>query len=339
MKRNPSIELLRCLLMYGICLVHCVHRDGTCPYWIENLLLTCVCGFVFISGWFGINFTPSKALKLYGVQFACVVTSQVVDSLFAHRAFSLSQIGVGMRAYWFGHAYVLMMLFAPCINRALDDRRCAKAILPVLIAIFGWAFSARCPILNHYVPRPDGLSMYSAFTLLGIYVAARLARRLEWDQRLKQKVLLMAVFPLAAVCGGLHLGFYNSPFAVAFSGLLFLLFLKVKCPLGRFALWLGPSMFSVYFLHMGSVTLGTGFMMKMADAMMPYCLDVRFFSLAIAAFITFVGCIALDLPRRLLVKILDSPLRAVCTWIDDKYVRLVDRTDRYLDRPLAAKKG
>ena len=339
MKRNPSIELLRCLLMFGICLVHCVHRDGTSPYWIENLLLTCVCGFVFISGWFGINFSPSKALKLYGVQFACVVTSQVVDSLFAHHAFSLPKIGVGMRAYWFGHAYVLMMLFAPCINRALEDRRCAKAILPVLTAIFGWAFLTRCPILNRYVPRPDGLSMYSAFTLLGIYVAARLARRIELDRRIDKKVLLIAVFPLAAVCGGLHLGFYNSPFAVAFSGLLFLLFLKVKCPLGRFVLWLGPSMFSVYFLPMGSVALGAGFMVEMADVLMPYCLDVRFFSLVISAFIAFVGCIVLDLPRRLLVKTFNSPLGAACTWIDDKYVRFVDWADRHLDQPLVAKKG
>lgn len=229
MKRNPSIELLRCLLMYGICLIHCVHRDGACPYWIESLLLTCVCGFVFISGWFGIRFTPSKALRLYGVQFACVVASQVVDFALSHRVFSLSRIGGGMRDYWFSHAYVLMMLFAPCVNRALEDRRCAQAILPVLIAVFGWAFSARCPILNRYVPMPDGLSMYSAFTLLGIYVAARLARRLELDRLLSRKVLLIALFPLAAVCGGLHLGFYNSPFAVAFSCVLFLLFLQVKC--------------------------------------------------------------------------------------------------------------
>jgi len=67
MKRNPSIELYRCLLMYGICLLHAVTQCGHNVPWLANVLTTCVVGFVFISGWFGVKFTWWKLVKLYGI--------------------------------------------------------------------------------------------------------------------------------------------------------------------------------------------------------------------------------------------------------------------------------
>lgn len=65
-------------MMYGICLLHGVHRLAGMS-WAEGLLLPCVCGFFFISGWFGVKFLPSKILKLYSVQLYCAVVVGVVQ--------------------------------------------------------------------------------------------------------------------------------------------------------------------------------------------------------------------------------------------------------------------
>ena len=54
--RDGAVELYRVALMYGICLLHTVNFGGYQKWWLANVLYTCVVGFVFISGWFGIRF-------------------------------------------------------------------------------------------------------------------------------------------------------------------------------------------------------------------------------------------------------------------------------------------
>lgn len=178
MKRNPAIELYRCILMFGICLLHCLHRDSY-GVWAESLLLPCVCGFAFISGWFGIRFTPSKVLRLYGVQFYCLAVAQIA-SWAGGNGFNVQSMFKGFCSFWFIHAYVLMMLFAPLVNHAVDDRRAVRVMVPFLVAVFGWGFLGRFPIVNRFVPKSIDLDMYSGLTLLGVYAVARLARIYAW---------------------------------------------------------------------------------------------------------------------------------------------------------------
>lgn len=71
--RNPAIEAYRCLLMFGICILHSCHIFyPNSAYWPKSVLCTCVVGFVFISGWFGVRFSVSKVMKLCGVYAYCL---------------------------------------------------------------------------------------------------------------------------------------------------------------------------------------------------------------------------------------------------------------------------
>ena len=75
--RDGAVELYRVALMYGICLLHTVNFGGYQKWWLANVLYTCVVGFVFISGWFGIRFSWMKLAKLYGIGCYCAVISNI----------------------------------------------------------------------------------------------------------------------------------------------------------------------------------------------------------------------------------------------------------------------
>ncbi len=71
MKRNPAIDLFRLLLMLGIVALHLVSMT---QYWAQTrhiayLLLSCVDGFILITGYFGLRFSIRKIAKLYLVAF------------------------------------------------------------------------------------------------------------------------------------------------------------------------------------------------------------------------------------------------------------------------------
>jgi len=321
MKRNSAIEFYRCLLMFGICLLHCVHRDARLGEWLEQLLLPCVCGFVFISGWYGVRFAPSKVLKIYGVFLYCIVTMEIMKYV-SEGCFSIACLLGGIRNYWFAHAYVLMMLLAPLVDHAIEKVH-VRALLPFMFAVYGWGFLARFPIINQFVPKTADLNMYSGLTLLGAYATARILRGCRVDERLPMKMLLVAFLALGVVCSMLHLGFYNSPFAVAFAGCGFLIFKRFNLSRGRVWLWLAQSTFSVYFFHLGSATIGTGFMLTIADKMdiLPY----RFIALFVGTLVSFLLCIVVDVPRRLLVVVLKTKIGMIGQYVDERYDGLCRR--------------
>ena len=62
--RNAAIEFFRCLLMFGIVVQHVVGQSAYIRHGADFLTNWCVCGFVFVSGYFGIKFKPSKFLSL-----------------------------------------------------------------------------------------------------------------------------------------------------------------------------------------------------------------------------------------------------------------------------------
>ena len=225
------------------------------------------------------------------------------------------------------HAYVLMMLLAPLVNHAIEKRNVC-ALVPFVLAIYGWGFLARFPIINQYVPRPVDLGMYSGLTLLGAYTTARILRVCKMDERLSMKTLLVAFLVLGAICSLFHLGFYNSSFAVAFAGCAFLIIKRWNLSKGRVWLRLAPSVFSVYFFHLGSAVIGTGFMLAVADKL--GWLPCRFLALSVGACASFLLCIVADMPRRLLVFVLKSRIDVVCRYIDERYENEIRRIDNLL---------
>ena len=182
--RDTGIDLYRIVLMLGICLLHCIHKGMHDCRPLTMSLLSCVDGFVFISGWCGIRFSWGKVLRLYGVAayaaIVCALYSMMGENCSVN-AFLQSTLDL-WKGFWFLHAYVLLMLISPCINAAfesLSEDKLLPVALPLLAIPFCWSFGHDVPILRRFIPGTDGLSAYSGLTFIGVYVAGRLARRFE----------------------------------------------------------------------------------------------------------------------------------------------------------------
>lgn len=306
MKRNSSIELYRVLLMLGVCVLHamtmCGHNSG--PIWgrFTYVLYSCVVGFVFISGWFGIDFKFRKLLRLWGVAFYAAFVAIVVSVWGGMGDWRLSVSDI-LRTNWFLNGYCVLMLLAPLVNLAVE-RRFYSPVCCLLTLVFGWAFLTTVPGIKHCVPRAAGVADYSGLTLVGIYALARVIRVEEVETWLstKMRTLVFVVSLTAVFC---HLSAYASPFAFGLAAMAFLFVKGVQIPiwLERIAIWMAPSMFAVFLIH--SNRLGFGLMARMEDMLCQAGLPLEL-SLFLTGGIVFVVCFLMDCPRRIALAVVSS---------------------------------
>ena len=142
-KRNASLELFRCLLMFGIVLGHSAYQCGHVLK-IGSLTDWTVCGFVFLSGWFGIKFSWSKIAKLIALGVWCALVGNMIGG---ETNPLVAMLGAKSYAYWFLWAYIILMMFAPIINAAFENvhggggeggnsSRCSNCCLGMGLGVF-----------------------------------------------------------------------------------------------------------------------------------------------------------------------------------------------------------
>lgn len=316
-------------LMFGICFLHSITMCGHVTVWAANILLSCVNGFVFITGWYGLRFRPSKLIRLYATAFFSGVVLLAAnlwlgDYVLGTDKAALKRLYGFFLDHWFLNAYAFMMLLVPLVDAAFAylPRRVLWAVLaPFGLLAFGWSFGNDLPVLGLLLPGTAGLGSYTGLSLLATYTAARLCRMVDVGRFFTWRRALMALVVLW-FCTGIGMGEYASPFAVALAATCFLVFTRVPWPgwMGRVAVFLGPSMFTVYLLH--SNRLGFDLMTRLEERwadIQGWPLPMVYFSVAA---IVFCVCVALDLPRRLAVwgtRGLWSPLLA---WLDALWLRV-----------------
>lgn len=315
-ERDNGIELYRCFLMWGICLLHSISQGIYNVSWAQNALLFCVDGFIFITGYYGTSFKWSKIFKLYGVAFYAAIIVSIIawnceyidDSFWA----LLKVIKRCALNAWFLNGYVVVLCFAPIIEKILLSKDCLKTLLPFICLVFGWAFLRSSPYTGSLVPESVGIVSYSGITLLGVYTCGRIVRMIEQKYTFKwMRNLLIGVICMI-VCG-FGFGNYASPFAVIVSVCLFYFFKRM--PLSSFGERLvnilAPSLFAVYLLHSNSI----GFtLIKKIELC---CLSGRgIIGCAICSFIIFAGCLILDIPRRLFVWGIRNTINRLLCWVD-----------------------
>lgn len=309
--RNPGIELYRCLLMFGICLLHVVgfYQEPKAWGWLSHGLLWCVPGFVFITGFFGCRFDWKKILKLYGVALWCFPLIQGIGLLVDGGTFSCSAwLGAAWRDFlgnWFLHAYVILLVLAPYVDALLepvrasgDVRQALRLVGPLALLVFGWSYLVGYNCTEPFIPRSHGLHPYSGLTLVGVYALARVVRFCNLHERIPTWGA-GTLFGACVALSMLKLGFYNSliAFGAAFAGFVLCWRLPLPPSVGRACCFLGPSMFSVFLLHTNGWVLPSikGWLRYLVQAGVPL----------VAAFILLAGLIfvcgvLLDLPRRVL---------------------------------------
>ena len=288
--------------MFGICLLHSVMQGGHPCRWLGNLLLPCVCGFVFVSGWFGIRFSMKKILKLYGVGLyaACVcATVPIVQTGDFVLLGYLELVAKLWKNFWFLHAYVVMMCFAPAINFVLEKcgkREAIGLLAPVLGFTFVWSWGMNIPLIGRLFPYTNGLGAFSGFTLLSTYIVARFCRMYLPNPNMRHTLVCGLIALVGVLVFG---GDYHSPFSVIIAAVAVYWFAKL--PLSSSALTrlldlIAPSLFSVYLLHSHG-RVGFPLIESLQSWLLPYMpIGCAYIFTAIAVFST---CIILDVPRRL----------------------------------------
>lgn len=334
MGRNPSIEVLRCLLMFLIVLHH-AWVNG--PWYSNGALWTLVFstfihwhtdGFIGISGWFGINFRWKKFIKLWGLV-----------------AFYGLIFGNGINACWFGGNYLALMLCAPFVNAAVEGvaskgRDFALRVwgLVALALTLTWM-----PLHGFTAVNAVGGTQFSFTTFVFVYATARLARLLLNHPLPLRKVLIgpIVFFSSILMIGGSKtllqvyrgvpqgasawdwLTVYNAPhvWIMAFSMLmLFVWHVRVPAWLGRLCAFLAPSLFSVYLIHACN-DVGTGVICSAEKwLMMNTCLDPCSILMFVSV-VVFLVSVLIDLLRRMLLSLIEPLMRGIWQKVVSRFAK------------------
>jgi len=238
--RDYGVELYRVLMMFGICMIHAVNvGGGKWSGWVSSALLPCVCGFAFISGYYGIRFKWIKLVKLYGLAFFAAALTAVLYHWYDPVACGnvWAQFAFVFRDYWFLNAYAVLMLMAPLLNVALEhsDRPDVRAALVLtVVCTIGWSFLAQLPYLRTYLPKSPGLHDYSGFMFMGIYIIAAFWRKYVEPRNVSIFAESLALLPLIVIISirPLCLGAYSSPFSILVAAILFSIFRRMA-PVAR----------------------------------------------------------------------------------------------------------
>lgn len=261
MKRNAAIELLRVLLMFGICLCHSVGAGGHMFEPLRNVCMMCTVGFVFISGWFGIRLSAMRIAKLVGIAlFAWVVVAG--EDILLHGAVRQGPVD-RMMAWWFLRSYLMLMVLSPVLNCIVTCLASAEpkvrrdafiAVALLALAIYGAAWPMHC----HWLPQIRVFltvgSPCQPGTMCTVYLLARTLRVTGALDRIGWKIPAAGLALSVGLAVWTHkFSYYNSPVDFVFAASVFYFFYrKVSLPESRFAnavLLAAPSMFFIYLYH------------------------------------------------------------------------------------------
>ena len=262
-ERDASIELYRCLMMFGIVFIHSAYCSIGSFTWENAIGKWCVDGFVLISGFCGIRrFSVVKVLKLYATMAFLVAYIGLISCLLGWYRLTLVGMIDSIKGYWFVHAYVVVMLLAPIINVAAEREDRKVLLYPFVSVVLLWGLASELPILNKVLWKTAGIESYSGLTLAAVYAVGRICKVDEWNKRIKP-VWALCLLPVlwGVVCIGIRnsegawiqgwLGNYSSPFSVMIAVMVLVLSTRIKLPLwfGRVVILVSASMFPVYIIH------------------------------------------------------------------------------------------
>lgn len=185
--RNSNIEILRFILMLFICFWHIImHGLDFKSIGIDNYLLeadrglvTFFCAlfspavycFMFISGWYGINYSKKKYIHFAYIGFSCFIIS-IIIRFFIGETVTLTSIithlfPIACNNWWFLTSYIMVFLVAPFIDCGLKmiDPKTVKQIFIILTIM---------EVVGFLPLTPNAGSSF--FGLLYIYILARYMR-------------------------------------------------------------------------------------------------------------------------------------------------------------------
>lgn len=315
MKRNSAIELLRLMLMFGICMCHSVGAGGYAFEPLRNICMMCTVGFIFITGWFGVRLSLMRVAKLLGIAlFAWIVVAG--EELLLHGSIKVGPIH-RMMEWWFLRSYLMMMVISPILNSIvasitssdLNVRRDAfMATAFLAVALYGLTWPMVCGWLPQIrVFMTIGCPCQPG-TMCVIYLLARVLKvtggfdRLNWGWPTAGLALSVGL----AACS-IRFSYYNSPLSFIFAASVFYFFNKLKMSdsrLSKMVLLAAPSCFFIYLYH-SHYDPGFAILAKLQGWMVDHGIWIPLAWFA-TAFIIFCVGLLLDAVRRMSIYRLSS---------------------------------
>ena len=311
-ERNYSIELLRIVFMYSLCVEHSISQGGFYRPGLDHVLDVAVDGFMFISGYYGIKFSFKKIGGMLALAAWCAFVLNfarifiIGDRTFATLVSSTAYTIAHSTGWWFFWSYLVVMCLAPLVGAAFDSlqggglKEASKVVAPVMILCFGWNYLSVVPVVKDFVPSPLGFGNPTFLTLLGVYVFARTYRIFGFERFLTRKILL-ALSPIGVALVWFGSWHHNSIPQLLLATIVFRAFSMLSLPqkASRIVAYAAPSMFAVYLLHVSGVGY---FLMNRCNTFLVEGMAVpAYLSYFVTGAVVFVLAFTVDVVRRMAI--------------------------------------
>jgi len=268
--RNYGIDLLRCLMMYGIVVHHsCCHTRFSTLLWPDLVFLItvpCVDGFVAISGLYGIRFHLKKFVALIGSILYTSLGLSFAAFLFWITG-TVNQLMISAGVGWFGQCYLALFSIAPlvCMPERIAQQRFGMV---AFVGVLGLVICGNWYVTAMGIGGIPGCGTHTFGCLLFVYCAMRVASTWLGVRPVSTWILitiigLLYAIYIAAILPSMPMvdqnlaskvcewGGYNAPVVIVIAISLVFLFSKIRVPEWgeRILHIVTPSLLPVYILH------------------------------------------------------------------------------------------
>lgn len=278
-ERDSNMELLRCIAMFLVVLVHTSFLSLGLPtqeesfhtptsvffrLFTQSVSIVCVNVFVLLSGWYGIRFNLSRLGGfLFQVFFFSVFVYFCLIAIYPREYLNTRSLLVvcmlNGEDYWFVKSYMLLYLFSPFLNKLIEDESNKVLVRHIIIVffvfqtIYGW-FSIN--------GAPELAGGYSALSFMGLYLVMRYLRLYGFELSKYNGKQYITLYFVTAIVNTLlaflltrmnliiygRIFTYTNPLVICQSLLLVLAFSQLKVK-SKFINWMAISCFAVYLTH------------------------------------------------------------------------------------------
>lgn len=335
-ERNYGIDLLRCVSMFLIVVLHIYNQGGLLnalsqkeTYYVSYTVRLIAAGavnlYAMISGYVMLygTFKPRRLIGLWlQVVFwsllLCGVGSFLLPEAIGKKEWICAVLPITQKEFWYFSAYAGVFLLSPLVNRGIRAMTEAQAFCLMACCIGFFSFGAVFGKFFQGDPFFMG-SGYSVIWLLVLYIVGAclnhsgLLRRKDAGELLLVMAICLtlcivwAVLPMRGILKNTkkQINSYLNPIMLIFDICLFGLFAKMKL-CGAFIRkligFLAPLTFSVYIIHVHPLCWT---LFKLRFTFIADCRELFYIPLVLAfALATYLVCSLLDYLRTLLFRLL-----------------------------------
>ena len=278
-ERDSNMELLRCVAMLLVVLVHIgflslglptFEEANTEPFSVfmrfltQSVSVVCVNVFILLSGWYGIRFNLMRLGSfLFQVFFFSVLIYCCLVFVNPREYLNLRSLLVvcllNGEDYWFVKSYVLLFLFSPFLNKLIEDASNKVLVKHILIVFFVFQTIYGWLSING---APEIAGGYSALSFIGLYLLMRYLRIYGFEtSKFRGKQYISIFFAIAILNASLafilarmnimvfgRIFTYTNPLVICQSLFMVLAFSRLNIK-SKFINWMAISCFAVYLTH------------------------------------------------------------------------------------------